>query len=421
MIDSTKFDMKKNILMIAFHYPPVGASSGVHRTFKFSQYLLQYDWNPLILTVPPYVFECISDAQIKNIPEELVVKRAFALDTSKHLTIKGSYIGWMALPDRWISWWLPAILKGLLMVRKYKPKVIWSTYPIATAHLIGYTLHKLTRLPWVADFRDSMTEPDYPPDPKKRRIFRWIEKKTIENCKFAVFTTPSAVEMYRARYPEIDANKFVEIANGYDEEAFMKVEGFLEKDNTEERPFVLVHSGLLYPSERDPRQFFNAIKELKNEQKVNSESLQIILRASGHDSYYQAILNELAISDIIKLEGSLPYDKALKEMLQADALLLFQASSCNHQIPAKVYEYIRARKPMLAMTDRGGDTAKLLSGAGISSIVPLDSKEEIKQELLTLIHNSTTEVNLPSDKVVASFSRKSRTVELVRLLDRISL
>ena len=172
----------KNILMIAYHFPPVTVSSGIQRTLKFTRYLLDYGWKAQVLSVNPRAYIQVNDGQMGEIPKLVFVKRAFALDTSRHLSFKGRYLGWMALPDRWVSWCLGGSISGLLMIFKCKPKVIFSTYPIATAHLLGLILHRLTGILWVADFRDSMTEEDYPVNPRQRAMYLWIEQQAIKYC-----------------------------------------------------------------------------------------------------------------------------------------------------------------------------------------------------------------------------------------------
>ena len=65
--------------MIAFHFPPIKGSSGIQRTLKFSAYLLNHGWKAHVLTVNPRAYEQVDDGQIKEIPEEVIVKRAFVL------------------------------------------------------------------------------------------------------------------------------------------------------------------------------------------------------------------------------------------------------------------------------------------------------------------------------------------------------
>src|SRR5262245_14053771 len=160
------FPIMRSLLMIAFHFPPLAGSSGIQRTLSFARHLPRLGWRPLILAAHPRAFSSVSDDQLADIPSEVVVERAFALDSSRHLAIAGRYPAFAARPDRWISWWLGAVPRGLTMIRRYRPAAIWSTYPIATAHKIASTLHRLSGLPWVADFRDPMTEDGYPADPK---------------------------------------------------------------------------------------------------------------------------------------------------------------------------------------------------------------------------------------------------------------
>ena len=253
----------KNILMIAFHYPPYHGGSGIHRTLKFSRHLPDYNWQPIVLSTNPKAYPEIDTDQLQSIPKAVQVERAFALDAARHFSIRGSYLKWTALPDRWATWLLGAIPIGLRLVRKYRPNVIWSTYPIATAHLIGLVLHRLTGVPWVADFRDSMTEDCYPPDPQARRVYRWIEQQTVKHCTRAVFTTPGTAAMYANRYPQIPQSHWSVIANGYDEEDFVAVEQIVGERSSSDHRAVLVHSGVLYPSERDPLAFFAALADLR--------------------------------------------------------------------------------------------------------------------------------------------------------------
>src|SRR4026209_2051369 len=101
----------------------------------------------MILTAHPRVYERVSDDQLMDLPSDTKVKRAFALDTSRHFAVMGRYPASAARPDRWITWWLGAVPAGLSMIRQYRPHAIWSTYPIATAHKIGHTLHQLSGVP----------------------------------------------------------------------------------------------------------------------------------------------------------------------------------------------------------------------------------------------------------------------------------
>lgn len=410
--------MVKRVLMIAFHYPPVHGSSGVQRTLTFSRYLPQYGWQPIILTAHPRAYQAVNDGQLRDIPESVVVKRAFALDTARHLAFRGAYPGFLAVPDRWISWWLGAVPAGMALIRRYRPHVIWSTFPTASAHLIGLTLQRLSGLPWIADFRDSMTDEEYPADPLRRRVFRWIERRTIARCRHAVFTTPGAARMYAERYPEVPATRWAKIENGYDEDNFRALERSAPARPRTQGKIVLLHSGLLYPSERDPRAFFAALEELNRTGEISETGLKIVLRASGNEDYFRELVRAHGLQGIVFLEPAISYREALAEMMNADGLLIFQAANCNHQIPAKLYEYLRTRRPIFALTDPVGDTAQLLANAGIDTLSPLDSKSAIMRGLRDFLERLRHgRAPLANDAIIASYTRESRTKELAKLLD----
>ncbi|ABA58420.1 hypothetical protein Noc_1958 [Nitrosococcus oceani ATCC 19707] len=408
--------MVKRVLMIAYHFPPASGSSGMQRTLSFSRDLPEHDWQPIILSIYPRAYERRCDDQLADIGSETIVYRAFGLDTARHLALGGRYSRFLALPDRWVSWWLGAVPAGLRLIRRYRPQVLWSTYPIATAHLIGLTLHRLSGIPWIADFRDSMTEDNYPSNPRVRRAYRAVEAATVHRCTRAIFTAPGAVRMYAERYPERSDKTWVLIENGYEDSIFDTVSLPSLRDSP--RPFRLVHSGVVYPNERDPRAFFEALASLKRSGQITAQSLQVVFRASGSEDYFRQLLREWGIDDIVHFEPHIPYRGALAEMLTADGLLILQASNCNHQIPAKLYEYLRARRPILGLTDSEGDTARVLRQAGIETVAPLDSAAAITatlQDFLKQLQDGTAPV--ASEAEIARSSRRSRVASLAECLE----
>lgn len=413
--------MVKRVLMIAYHYPPMRGSSGIQRTLKFSQYLPSFGWEPVVLSANARAYANSGPDQLRDIPAGTVVKRAWALDTSRHLAWRGRYAGFMALPDRWVSWLIGAVPAGLGLIRRLKPAVIWSTYPIATAHLIGLTLHRLSGIPWVIDLRDPMTDEGYPEDPRTRRTYLWIEKLALRHCTRAVCTTPGAIATYRRRFPELPPERFALIENGYDEENFADAEqAARDASATSNGRFTLVHSGVIYPSERDPRPLFGAVAALAAEGVIAPTNFELVLRATGHDSYLAGLIAEMGISALVTLAPHVSYREALTEMVTAGGLLILQASNCNHQVPAKLYEYLRAGRPVLGLTDPIGDTAATLRKAGIDTIAPLDDKDAIIVALKRFVTLAQAgDAPLASAASIAANSRRARAGQLGALLDAI--
>ena len=405
--------------MIAFHFPPLAGSSGIQRTIGFARHLPRFGWEPLILTAHPRAYERVSDDQLADLPPDTIVERAFALDASRHIAVMGRYPGFAARPDRWVTWWFGAVPKGLKMIREYRPHALWSTYPVATAHKIGQTLHRLSGLPWIADFRDPMAQDGYPADPKTWKSFREIEERALHSASFCVFAAPGAARTYRERYPDVPAARVSVVENGYDEESFTRL-GNPDKSPLLPGTFTLVHSGIVYPSERDPTQLFQALRLMLDEERLKPGELRLRLRASAHEDMLGKLIDKFRVGSVVELCPPIPYRDALQEMVRADGLLVLQASNCNDQIPAKVYEYLRCKRPILALTDPRGDTASLLRKAGIPDIAPLDSAAAIAVELRRFLDRAKRgEPVLPGATLVAEASRSHRARELGILLDGI--
>jgi glycosyltransferase involved in cell wall biosynthesis len=408
----------KRVLMIAFHFPPFGASSGVQRTLRFVQHLPGYGWEPVVLAPHPRAYASRRDDLLKEIPETTPVHRAFALDAARHLAIHGRFPGWLAFPDRIGSWLLGAVPMGLKLIRQYRPAVLWSTYPIATAHLIAYVLARLSGLPWVADFRDPMLYEAWPEDPFARRSAGWVEGLVMKRCNRAVFVTDGAVELYRSRYPGMQADRFVLIPNGYDERAFAGIKR--RGSPTHDRPYTLVHSGSLEPADRDPASLFAALSALKCSGELSPARLRVVLRATGYDKRYRPQIEALGLQDIVTLASSLPYREALEETVEADGLLLIQGPTCNRQIPAKLYEYMRGGRPIFAITDPAGDTCRLLEHCGVRDVVRFGAPEDIAAGLRGFL--ARLDAGSPprlSDELVRRYDRKTLTGDLARLLDEV--
>lgn len=407
--------MNSRVLLTAFHFPPQAASSGIQRTLSFSRHLGSNGWEPMVLSASPRAYSVQNPSQLASVPADLVVRRAFALDTKRHLGIKGRYPEALALPDRWISWWLAAVPTGLSMIRQYRPQVIWSTFPIATSHLIALALHRITGLPWVADFRDPMLQSSYPVSKPQRAVYAWIERQTITRCNAAVFTTHSAMESYVARFAHLPASKFSVIENGYDEDGFA---GAAPVQVSPGERLTLVHSGVLYDTGRDPSPFFDALAALRDAGKVSAANLRVILRAPGEVDEMVALVAKHGVSDIVGVEPPVPYRVALQEMLGADGLIVFQGTPFNTQIPAKIYEYFRARKPVLGLVDTSGETARVLRDAGFDGIAPMDSAVAIVpvlERLLAQIRQG--QAHVASEELIASSSRTHRARQLAAIFN----
>lgn len=395
------------VLMIAFHLPPARGASGAQRTLGFARHLPACGWQPHLLSVHPRAYT-EREAEIPTL--ETPITRAPAWDASRHLAIAGKYPRFAALPDRYSSWWPGAVAHGLALIRRLRPQVIWSTYPIATAHLIALTLHRITGLPWVADFRDPMIFPFHPATPEERNAFAWIEARAVARSSRIVLAAPGMADYFHDRHPGIDEHKLSIIPNGWDElPAFPPPPGG--------QPLTLLHSGQLYPGpgQRDPTAFFQALARLRQEGIIAPETLRVVLRAAGNEAIFRPLLTQLGLDDLVTLPPLCPREEALREMAAADALLVFQGAAFNRQVPAKLFEYLALHRPILALTPPTGDTAALLRDCGVTTTLPMDDAPLLAAGLAAWLPDLSGLA--PDPLAVARHARSERTRQLAALFD----
>lgn len=417
--------MKNRVLMIAFHFPPFRGSSGLLRTLNFSRHLPQYGWEPVVLTAHPRAYPEVDHGSVTSIPPQVPVTRAFALDAARHLSWKGKYFDCTAIPDRWGSWIVGAIPAALRLVRQWQPRAIWSTYPIVTAHVIGAVVQRLTGIPWIADFRDPMVEYDpvkneyWPAEPMARAVRMRVERLVVKHSARTVFVTHGALDAYAERFPAMRRERLAVIPNGYDEENFIAAEESAFAQKKPGTPLTLLHSGGLYPeSGRDTSPLFAALVDLRQHGGVTAESLRIVLRASADEANQQRLIRQYGLEDMVFLEPPIRYVEALAEMLRADGLLLFQGPLTNTQIPAKLYEYLRARRPIFAMVDPLGDTAALLRNLSVGTICSFHDKDRIAKSLSEFLTQTRLHKTPLADMTqISRFSRQASTGDFARLLD----
>lgn len=412
---------RKNVLMVGFHFPPSTLSSGHLRLLAFTKYLPALGWNPIVLTARGNVYERSDPASLATIPRDTCVYRAIALDARRHMGIYGKYPSVLARPDRWISWWPMAVLAGLRIMRRQQIHAIWSTYPIMTAHLVAHTLSRMRGMPWVADFRDPVASSVAGQDGALVASQMHWERRVMSRAACAVFTTPGATQLCARQYPDALAEGRIRcIPNGYDEDDFKELAS--EPRSAEAGPLHFVHAGVLYPEGRNPSSFFHALAALKRSGALKPGAIRVTLRASGSEETYDNEIKQLGLADMVFLAPFLPYKEALEEQVTAAGLLLFQGERYDHQVPAKLYEYLRLGKPIFGLVGERGDTAAVLREAGGGTIAPLDDASVIAQRFAAFIdavraHGTAA----PVQRDVQRYSREHAAGLLAEILNDVSL
>jgi glycosyltransferase involved in cell wall biosynthesis len=410
----------KQLLMVSYHYPPDGSSSGVLRTSKFSKYLSNYGWLPHILTVKEGLYSVTDYELIGDIPSEAVVYRTLALDSARHLAVNGHHLAIFTIPDRYVTWFPFGAVRGLLALRKAPIRALYSTSPPPTAHLIAAFLKVISGLPWVADFRDPWIEEGiYPlPGTLRFRLEAALERLIVRKADRLIVTTPLLRKDFLARYPELPADKIKVIYNGYDEADFAA----LRKPAASGR-FEILHAGLVTPEFRDPFPVLNVVSSLIANADLLCDEVQVTFLGGG--SYTQSAkfreqIAQLRLDKVVKVSERISHKEALQRSQQATVLLLLQASDDTRSlIPAKAFEYLRSGRPIIALTFEGS-TANLLKGMNHCFVVSPNDESRLRCVVMSLYRAWRRSPD--GMEINSSFSRYERsnlTGELASVLEEL--
>jgi hypothetical protein len=403
------------VLMVAYQFPPFAESTGSQRVTAFVHHLPRHGWRPVVLTARERVYLDIDEKTRGSIPPATAVYRARGWDTARDLSIAGRYVRWLALPDRWVTWAACACWTGLRAVREQRPHALWATFPIPSAALAAIALHRLTRLPLVVDLRDPVVYEGWPSDATVRRAYGWIERQVVRHASRIVVTTPSAQRLYLERYPEVRPERFCLIENGIDDESMRT--GPVGQPSP--GPITLVHSGLMEMPDRDPAALLTALAGLRDRGRLGADDLRIVFRATGQDDVYRNRIADMRLSDFVKVEPRLPRSEALAEMDRAHGLLILQGSACNRQIPAKAYEYLARRRPIVGLCDPRGDTHALLAGQwGVPYLADMADPAAIAETIERFIGAvRDRSAYVPDAAILERHTRRAAAGQLAAVLD----
>jgi len=426
----------KRLLIIAYDFPP--CLIGVRRVLKWIRYLPEYGWNSAVLTVKQIRTARRDPAPLLWLKEKRVpVFRSGSLDpyrlsekfspqTKENERSRSHFSAptksWMRFLRRWIFFpddrcgWIPfATLKGLKIIRKYRPDALLSTSHPPTSHIVGLKLKILTGLPWIADFRDGWTRnPAFfdPPTPLHSSFHRFMEKQVAKKCDLLLAVSNPITEHFRSLLPH-GRDKIHTLTNGYDEEDFRGLEG--------EAPgkFTLSYTGTLY-GPATPVPFFRALGAVLERNPSWRRDFQIRF----YSSLDQRVMKEIErrrLGDVIRVEGLKPYRESLRRQIAATALLLFIAPGRNSEITMtqKVFEYLRSGRPILAMIPKGA-CRNLLSefeGDWIQEPEDVPGIEKALEEMYRKWKSGR--LWGPSRDNMDRFERRNLTRRLARYLDEL--
>ena len=457
----------KRVLFIAYHFPPL-APIGAMRPLGFCRYLEQHGWQPHILTTdvesvyPPMALDThlsgrlSADIPIMRVPHpnplwSLIRTRdqlrqtlrggnrqhcqdddsVPVLPPSRHMnsrsiwaTCKDFVSDCLVFPDSQRFWFRPALKAGLRICRESPPDAIVATGSPWTSLLVGSALAEQTRIPFIADFRDPWTAPNFHAhvlSPALLDKAKQLENKVCATATRVIANTPELRDQLLADHAGLTglaelADRCVTITNGFDGKAIgLDNQTDCRTQDISSRPALeLCHFGGVY-GERNPLPLLQALKALAVEQSIQPGQLRVRFVGSWDqaDKDIPQLAQELEQRGLLRRDPPVSHSRSLQLMQHAPILLVLHPNA-PLQIPAKLYEYIATQRPLVVIGGEGA-TTRLVEQEQLGRSCP-NQMVEIKNLLAALL-SGQLQLEPPAPANVARFDYQMLTGKLVEVLN----
>jgi glycosyltransferase involved in cell wall biosynthesis len=420
-------DVIKKVLIISFYFPPYGGIS-VMRIAKLCKYLPNHGWYPIVVTAQLDKMNRI-DRKLENEVQNTckIYGSGFVLNTplmkflkkniaEKHFTWFFHFIltlrKRMVFPDESIRWISKAVLQALKVARQEDVSAIISSGDPVVNHLAAIIVSKITKISWIADFRDAWAvNPDRIQSRFQRSICDYVEKRILTKATVVTSVT-NPVVAYLARKVSKRQDAFYCITNGYDEEE--------TKSLLDIRPvrdiFLMTFTG--NPTEYAQfNPFFKALKLLVHLGKIDKNKIRIQLVGDFEGFHGDELLG---ISDIIIKFPHISHGKVISMQQGSHVLLLVQyGESSKYAVSAKLYEYMATGRPILAIVSDTGITAQYVKAGRVGRVVDPERIDDIANAVL-FFYNLWLEDRLvvdPDWTFIRQFERKELAGQFASLLN----
>lgn len=381
------------ILYISYFYPPLGGPAALRNT-AVVKYLRQSGWELDVLTVrdPEYSYhdESLEDmasgvTRVSSLDPMSILKKlrptrskqagALYRNTPEKLKLMLRRI--FPLDDK--SPWLPFLIRaGRKLTAKHEYDLIYVSCGPFSSALAARKLSKEYGIPYVYDVRDYWTLlSDYRLQGWSQRLSRLWETRILSDAALVVTATDGIREDQAAAFGNTLLSKSLTVFNGWDEDDFAGLKA------SEPEEFILSYYGNIY-ARRSLKAFYRAVSVLKAERTLPPKT-----RIRLYGTFNREVLKEIAdsgIADLIDVNEQLPHREAIRSMLNSSVLLLvINSSSPRGTLSSKVFEYIRTRKPILAMVPAHKEAAKLLRSCNHDYLCAMESVDSIAQTIRRMI------------------------------------
>jgi len=444
---------KKYVLIVTYYFPPAGGP-GVQRVTKFIRYLEEFGWTPIVLAPENPEYQAQDASLAKELPADLIVRKApifepydlyrkftgmkkgVSLDVAVNTrdqskrTFKQRIAEFIRatffIPDARIGWYRNAVREGEKIINEYPISAIYSSSPPYSVSLVARKLARKSGIPWVAGFRDPWTgfessTPDRWFIPAM--IDKKLERSVFRDAKLIDIAWKGIMLDARGKYPELPESKFVHIPNGFDSNDFSEPNIERRSQRQSGSKFTITHSGSLY-GPRNPKTFLEAIKRLIARGEIDKEN--VCLRFVGRSGpEIDVMLADPEISMMVEKINYVPHTEAVRLVSDSDILLLIvdDTETTKHIVPGKVYEYLGAMRPLIALAPPEGAIGDLLRETSGGEIIKQSDIEQISRSILSLYRRWERGENLSSTMntdAIKKYERREATRKLASLFDRLA-
>ncbi|MDP4600971.1 MAG: glycosyltransferase family 4 protein [Polaribacter sp.] len=413
-------------LIITYYWPPAGGS-GVQRWLKFVKYLQDFGIEPIVYTVDNANYPKEDDSLISEIPKNITVlknpifeptdvffwkqkgvkKKDVANSTNNSLLsfIRGNFF----IPDPKI-FWVKSSVKFLQNYLKDHPiDVIISTGPPHSMHLIAQKISKKNNIKWIADFRDPWTDLYYNNEFKQlsfaKEKNKKLEKSVLENANCVLTVSNSLKKDFLKT-----AKNVAVITNGFDSEVLQDENVVLDSK------FTISYIGLL-PKQSNPVVFFKVLKKLCDANDEFKNDVQLLF-VGDISSEVRLEIEKNNLAEITQIKGYVPHKESIEFQKKAQVLLLLipNVPKSAGILTGKLFEYITAKRPILALGPENGDLAVILQNTNAGVVIDHQNEAKLSIEILRL-YQQFKEGNLTvNSKNLAQFHRKNLTEQLASII-----
>jgi len=433
-------EQKKKVLIITYYWPPSGGA-GVQRWLKFSKYLPDYNWTPVVYTPENPEAPANDESLLKDIhPEVVVIKQPIwepylwykkFTGKDKNQKINAGFLqekksnpllekisvfirGNFFIPDARKFWIKPSVKFLTKYLKDNHIDVVVSTGPPHSMHLIALKLKQKLNIKWVADFRDPWTNIDFYKDLRLTRCSDKKHKKLEVQVLTEADVVMSVGETMGEELKQLGAKNIHTITNGYDTEDIPEIRPDLDDD------FSIVHVGSIN-RDRNHEIFWQAVQELVTENEIFKQKLVLKFIGKLDHDVFKHVENK-SLTNNFKHVEYIAHKQVMTELMKARLLYLPINNTPNVKgiVTGKFFEYLAAKRPLLVIGSKESDIQKIMDLSNSGLVFDFKNLTGIKNYIIDCFSNflETRDENLNINS--EEFSRKNLTKKLSLILEKLS-